>query len=133
MVVGFLLLNIYGTEKQVNTVYYFDGWKNTRLSDTFYEDEFQELIKKRISPTEKVISVPDLTPNGSLYAMNLTGWSNYGFDNAVIDSGHVAQFISMGAKYLIVSDDKLLEDPALKPFMKREEAVYKNIHIYNLK
>jgi hypothetical protein len=133
MVLGVLLINIYQTGIEINESYYNNGWRHTQLSAVFYEDDFKEFINAKIAPDDKVISLPDETPNGTLYALNRSGWSNYGFLNSTLDSARINDFIDRGAKYLIIAEDSLLNNSILRSYTKKEVGSYKNVHIYNLK
>jgi hypothetical protein len=128
-----LLLNIDHTASEINENYYNNGGRHTQLNSVFYEDDFKAFVKSKIAPKDRVISLPDEIPNGTLYALNLTGWNRYGFANGVLDSARIADYISRGAKYMIIADPQLLKDSVLKPFIKKEIGSYKNVYIFNLK
>lgn len=133
LVIGVLALNIYHTGIGINEDFYNNGWRDAQLNSVFYEDDFKAFLKSKISPDDKVIILPDETPNASLYALNLAGWSNYGFPKMIADSVSIVDRINNGANYLIIADDKLLDNSTLMPFKKKETGSYKNIHIYYLK
>ena len=77
-----------------------------------------------------VISLPDESPNISLYLMNRKGWTNLYHNN--IEEGDITYFIKAGAKYLIIGDEKLLDDPVIGKFTQNQVGYYKGIRIFRL-
>lgn len=85
-----------------------------------------------ISRNDTVISIPDGSPNVSLYLMDVKGYTEYEWGN-INDSTRMQNFIDAGAHYLIVNNPSMLQNNWLKPYLKNEMGVYKNITIYNLR
>src|SRR6185312_8002295 len=85
-----------------------------------------------ISRNDTVISIPDGSPNISLYLMDVKGHSDYGYAQFK-DSERIKNFIDSGAHYLIISDSAILKSNLLKPYLKNKIGAYKNIAIYDLK
>jgi len=133
IVIAFLIMNIYHTKVAMTEIFYNGGWRHARLNSAFYEPKFKKYFNELgIDKTDRIISLPDGSPNASLYILNRTGWSNYGFPNNIADSAAMANLINEGAKYLVLANDELPNEQVLKPFTKVEIGKYKNIHIYNL-
>ena len=114
---------------------YWGGWNNNwGISDKYNKQDFENITpylrELSIERTDKVISIPDLSCNISLYLMDQKGWTSFGNDNT--DSIKIAEKIQLGAKYLIISDSILYEQSYLKPFIKQKIGCYKNIDIYDL-
>jgi hypothetical protein len=82
-----------------------------------------------IRPDDRVISLPDPSPNITLYMMNRKGWTNYNID---MSSDNIYKKIEMGADYLIISDPKTLEIPQLQPFLHTKLGQLEHIHIFKL-
>lgn len=85
-----------------------------------------------ISRNDTVISIPDGSPNISLYLMDVKGYTDYAYFKYK-DSARIEHFISLGARYLIINDPAMLENIWLKPYLKNKIGTYKNITIYNLR
>jgi hypothetical protein len=84
-----------------------------------------------IKRTDHVISVPDLSPNISLYMMDQKGYSEFGlFDPKGND--RIGHYISTGTKYLIVNDPAYLNKPFLSKYINEKIGEYKNVQIYTL-
>lgn len=133
MVTALLILNILHTSTELTKSFYQNGWRHSQLSSTLYEDEFRQFLDSKVPFEDKVISIPDGTPNSTLYVLNRKGWSNYGFPNSAVDSVTMVDFINKGAAYLITTAESESEAKILQPFKKSEVGVYKNVHIYSLK
>lgn len=133
MVLGILILNIQHTSFELTNSFYNGGWRHSQLSSTLYEDEFRAFLDSKVPQEEKVISIPDGTPNSSLYVLNRKGWSNYGFPSSTVDSVTMVDFINKGAAYLITTEETEADAKVLQPFKKKEVGTYKNVRIYSLK
>lgn len=83
-----------------------------------------------IKETDKVISLPDSSPNISLYLMDQRGWTNYFF--LINNSPLIDEIISKGAKYLFVSDPLLLNESFIQPYIQDQAGEFKGIYIYRL-
>ncbi len=82
-----------------------------------------------INEEDKIISLPDPSFNVSLYLVNQKGWSNYLNYNRKED---IEKLIQKGAKYLFISDQKLLEEEYLTSFLSEQIGSYKGVEIYRL-
>jgi 4-amino-4-deoxy-L-arabinose transferase-like glycosyltransferase len=82
-----------------------------------------------INRDDIIISVPDNSPNMSLYLMNQKGWTN----SFVRDSSNIPYFINQGAKYLIVNESIFVHSDWYEPYMKNLIAEYHGIKIYEIK
>jgi hypothetical protein len=71
-----------------------------------------------INRDDIIISVPDNSPNMSLYLMN---------------SSNIPYFINQGAKYLIVNESIFVHSDWYEPYMKNLIAEYHGIKIYEIK
>lgn len=84
-----------------------------------------------IKRDDKVISIPDNSPNISLYLMDQKGYTDFGYG----DSGKenkTKELILSGVKYLIINDSSYVNKDWIKPFITRKIGVYHNILIYDV-
>ena len=79
-----------------------------------------------ITKEDIVISVPDASPNISLYLMNQKGWTNI----FVWDPSNITHFIGQGAKYIIVNGPISQHPDWYEPYMKNLIGEYQGIKIY---
>lgn len=113
---------------------------NTFISEMKYsvwneDDHWRRFEKMRpylleigVEPDDKVISIPDPSFNVSLAYANRRGWTNCTY----LDADDINMLIGKGAKYLFVSDDGVLKEDFIQPFLTDEIGVFKDIHIYKL-
>ena len=85
-----------------------------------------------ISRDDEVISIPDGSPNISLYLMDQKGYNDNDF-GGLKKADRIKEFIHLGSKYLIISDSSLLDCDWLKPYLENKIGAYQNVIIYNLK
>ncbi len=84
-----------------------------------------------IQPNDKVISLPDLSFDITLYFMNQVGWTQISAPNPLSEDWFY-QKIKDGAKYLIINDPIIYQEPALSNFTSLKIGSYKNIDVYDL-
>jgi hypothetical protein len=85
-----------------------------------------------IERTDKVISIPDISFNITLYLMDQKGWTDYG-DVNLNRSEKIAKKIKSGAEYLIINDSTIYKKDNIQPYIKNKIGSYKNIDIYDLR
>jgi hypothetical protein len=102
-----------------------------------YENNYKALLSIEplfdelgIGMDDKVISIPDISINGTLYYMNRKGFTEFGSDLSNADGFY--KRIEDGAKYLIVNDTSILSREYLAPFIQNEIGRYENIRIFNI-
>jgi hypothetical protein len=108
------------------------GWMNDN-----YKKNLEPLISIEpffvewgIDKEDKVISIPDLSINGSLYYMNRKGYTEFASDFSKAEGFY--QRIENGAKYLIVNDTTILNREYLAPFIQNKLGEHDNIFVYDL-
>ncbi len=124
-VVAFVLFNFYHAKQTITSRYAEGSVHRTGFSPVFYDHEnIRAFLKENgVEYPEKVLSMPDRSPNSTLYYMNLRGWTelyNYPFD-----AEKIKLFATFGAKYLIVSDTAYLSKPELQLAFIKPIANYK--------
>ena len=82
-----------------------------------------------VMPHDKVIAGYDLSFNIQLYLMNRKGWR---IQNEKIDPKAIRHFIQRGAKFIVLNDVKAINNPRLKPFLKKETGEFLGVHIFSL-
>jgi len=115
-------------------VYYNGTVQQTRTSidaseinPEFYTLE-ESLRAIGIDRTDKIISIPDPSPNISLYMCNNPGWTdalNGGLNN-------VRPYIAMGAKYLVAGDTTIRTRPGVLPYLTDSIGHHGKFVIYRL-
>lgn len=84
-----------------------------------------------IKRTDKVISIPDPSPNITLYLMDQKGWTD--LDCSPLEGRErIIEKIGKGAMYLFINDSKIYKEEYIQPFIKNKIGTYKNIDIYDL-
>lgn len=86
-----------------------------------YEQVTPWLRSIGIHREDRVISLPDNSPNSSLYLMDQKGWSDYAW---LTTEEEVYAKVKMGAKYLISYDTISLNKSCYKPFKDSLLGVY---------
>lgn len=125
----FLGYSISYAHKKIKARY--ESWENSDrlgpLADMYsiapYLDELG------ISKNAKVISIPDNTPNLTLYLINRHGWTNFINQNnqALIELG-----IKSGAEYIIISAPALLNDLTIQPYLTNKIGQYGTVGVYKV-
>jgi hypothetical protein len=84
-----------------------------------------------IKRTDHVISVPDISPNISLYMMDQKGYTEFGlFDPQGND--RIGHYISTGTSYLIVNDPSYLNRPFLSKYIDEKIGEHNNVQIFTI-
>ena len=81
---------------------------------------------------DRVISIPDGSPNISLYMMDQKGVSGFGAGHLKA-SDRTIHYMELGFEYMIINDPWVLNKEYLKPFLDHKIGEYRNVTIYNLK
>jgi uncharacterized membrane protein len=129
-----LALLVHGTDfarRRVGDRY--KGWMNHeykeqheplgRMADT--------LIHLGVRPDARVVCVPDISFNCSLYLLDRQGWTDFGG----LISGDPAQMrrcIGMGARFLLTTSDSVLIKPGIRPFLSRPLGNFENVRVFSL-
>lgn len=97
-----------------------------------YETITPYLRQIGIKRTDKVLSLPDESPNISLYLMDQKGFSSFGFGDKNIDE-KMRMFKRNGVEYLIVDTAYYNKEKELQFYVQNKLGNYKNIDVYKLK
>ncbi len=88
------------------------------------------LLSLGIERNQKVISLPDETPNYTLSIINREGWTQ--FYNKNLDSASVSESIKLGARWLLITEDAFRERDYLKPFILERIGQRENMLVFSL-
>ncbi len=129
----FLVINIWHAKSSIHDRY--NGKLSFKPNTHLYENEFQSYIKGiGIHEHDLVVSVPDISPNSTLYLINRPGFTEWvGISGAPLSESWMREFIKRGAEYLVVHDQNYLNKEAIQSFKENEIGDYKGIKIYDLK
>jgi hypothetical protein len=84
-----------------------------------------------IERTDYVLSLPDHSPNISLYLMDQKGRTGYGLFKPD-GTDKIDQFIESGIEYLIINDPGFLNTDYIQPYLNNKIGEYQNVQIYKL-
>ena len=124
----FLLFNVNYADNKLNERY--NGWINDYPVYKDVHTVTPYLRSIGIQRTDKVICLPDPTPNYTLYLMNQPGWTQeYDYN---MDSAKLYSMIQLGAKYLIITESEPYSRPYLKSYLITKIGEYGSISIFKL-
>lgn len=105
-------------------------WANQVNQLAKKNEEMRPYLRTIGVPKEaKVITLPDHTPNVTLFLLGHKGWSDFYPIRSATD---MDARIEKGAKYLIVSNKSILEQEFMKPFLSNQIGSYEGISIFKL-
>ena len=110
-----------------NWVYW--DWENNLKK---YEGIIPYIRNLGINYEDKVISIPDESPNRTLTLLNQRGFTDYHYSVNYQGSKITERKIELGAKYMIVQGDKNLLREDVAPFIKNQIGEYHGIKIFRL-
>ncbi len=143
IVIAFILFNIFSSKKTLEDRYggYLDYTFNPALSS----DGFQGFLNKNgITKETKIVSVPDWTPNASLYLMDQPGFTEWkDSQGRRIGVESMYRFIQQGAHFLVVDNKKMftkdgaelpyIQREYLQPFLQNKVGEYEGLYLYDLR
>lgn len=109
------------------------GWYHWDYANKFkaYETITPYLRKIGIKRDDIVVSIPDQSPNISLFFMDQKGYTSLYQDGKPIKE-QLDYFMTRGARYLIVNDTSLYQNEDFIAYRQNKIGEYKNIEIYKL-
>ncbi|MEM6343195.1 MAG: hypothetical protein AAF927_04925 [Bacteroidota bacterium] len=132
LMLGVCIFGLYRAKTELR-VRYFGRTMNYREQPAFYEKGLQDfLLEAGVGLENTVVSVPDFSPNNTLYLLNRRGWTNANF--GLIEPQKMEPWIAQGqADFLIISDSSLLFEPAWQRYMRSPKGEYKGIFVFDLR
>ena len=80
--------------------------------------------------TDKVIFLDDASINASLYLMGQPGYTRFGWDLDI--AATYDRLIGLGAKYLLFAEGSWLEQPFLRPYLRKPLGQYGAVRLFDL-
>jgi hypothetical protein len=111
----------------------YRGWMNAEHRKFADIRGIAPLVGKLgILSNDLIISIPDRTPNYTLYILNRKGWSIFGAQ--AVDSASLARRIEGGAKFLFVSnfEETLSQRPYIAHFTGNPVGSFNNLKVFRL-
>ncbi|GAA4464791.1 hypothetical protein GCM10023093_15850 [Nemorincola caseinilytica] len=119
----------------VGSIYYNQYIQQCRQADLGYPDidviyeAGAHLSRLGLCPTDRVLSVPDGSPNISLAALGLCGYTSDLFNPGRFD---VHYAVANGVRYMVLLDSSYIHHPAYAPYTTRLVGRYRHITVYDL-
>jgi hypothetical protein len=112
----------------------FWDWQKWNYKNNFKAFEtIRPFIRKiGIKRDDLVLSIPDLSPNITLYFMDVKGYSSL-YNEARPFKVQIEESIKKGVKYLIINDHSIYSDTSISPYLRNKIGTFENIDFYSLK
>ncbi|MEZ4720412.1 MAG: glycosyltransferase family 39 protein [Flavobacteriales bacterium] len=128
-----LVLSILSLRSSQASIYLFKDsylrWFEVHTFNASLNDLEPWLEDHGISKSDKVICLPDMSPNQSLYLMNRKGWTGL---TGLYDSQDVESVIHLGAKYAIITDTTFAGLTFLQYHITDTIGYHGNIGVYKI-
>lgn len=122
----FLLINLKHARHIIHERY-FGNLREGVIPETYHN--LQPYLRSiGIQKTDKIISIPDRSPNISLYFLQQKGWSEC-YTN---EDRNIKHFIEKGAKYLIVNKEIDRKPEWYAPYLNQQIGAFEGFKIYKL-
>ena len=125
--IGFTCFHIFYAKQELTFRYKADSNYKAGVNPNFYKSKTLQvwLQKNQLTYADKVLSLPDVSPNISLYYYRLRGWTNYNVKESWVPyAGRrtytpkaIRYLIGQGCKYLLVNQKEYLQRAELLPFL----------------
>jgi len=129
LIILFLIVNIVYAKRFLNKQFEYFAHENPDSS--FYKEEMRTYLTKiDINKNDKVISIPDNSPNRTLYFLNRHGWTSYQlykYDASIFD-----KYKKKGADYLVINEDSLIDKPSIRPYTEDTLGQFHNLYFFEL-
>lgn len=128
-IVGFCLLlvqNINYVKKRIINRYEWEYFPEKSI----YGDLFNikpYLLEIGVKYDDKVICLPDMSPNYSLCLIDRLGWTSYLVN---YDAEKIKLLIQKGAKYFIIMGEDPLKEESMKPFLTKQVGEWGKVKIF---
>ncbi|MEM6965020.1 MAG: hypothetical protein AAF573_09655 [Bacteroidota bacterium] len=132
----FLFINLHYAKESIEERYAGGVIFNREYNVTTYKkQQVQAYLKSLgIEHPEKVITMPDVSPNFNLNYFNLRGWSEFAMNPQPFEPWVFRAFMDNGANYLIVTEEEYLTHQNLESFIKHPLGNFENsIFVFDLR
>ncbi|NLU39719.1 MAG: glycosyltransferase family 39 protein [Bacteroidales bacterium] len=110
-------------------VYCYNDWESSKKK---YEGIIPYLRSLGITFDDKVITIPDETPNLTLTLMHQKGFTDCHYWNNYSGKRRTERKMELGAKYMIIRGDENLLREDVAPFTQNQIGEYNGIRIFKL-
>ncbi len=131
----FAFINIWQTRIDMRNRYNPNNNFRGDVPPVLYRiDDVHNFLKENnIQYPDKVVSIPDISPNITLYHLRLQGYTEL-FMHHDMEHGRVKGCAMKGAKYLIIADKKYLSQEDMQPVLKYPLASFEDqLFIYDIR
>ncbi len=90
----------------------------------------EALLAMGVDRSARVVSLPDISFNRSLYLMQRSGWTD--FEGLSDDPERLHAKVEQGARYLITTSDSVLHRSSLQPFLAHPVGRFENVRVFAL-
>ena len=118
-------------DKKVQDLWEYRYW-DWEMHQKKYEGIVPYLRGLGIKFEDKVISIPDITPNLTLTFMQQKGFTDYHYSVNYHGVNQTKRKIALGAKYMIVEGTDNLKREDVAPYIKHPIGEYNGIMIFRL-
>ncbi|MCH8330082.1 MAG: glycosyltransferase family 39 protein [Bacteroidetes bacterium] len=126
----FLLMNIiYAREYSMKK---YTMYEHEDLREVFLDPGLKNFLTS-IGVTEKhrILSMPDGSPNNTLYFMNRGGWT--GFNLGPYTSERIDELRERGAEFLVISDSIYLKQDLIQHVLDKPLGQYKTVFVFDIR
>ncbi len=131
LVAGFLFWNLYHAKMEMQWRYN-DKPLHQKADAALYDPKLPAYLDSiGITDNYRILSLPDPSPNITLYLMRRHGWSSYGIGSATPENlaslikGHEADF-------LVITDPALAQNPAVQEVLPPQIGQFGNVTMYKM-
>lgn len=116
-----MVISVHHAKKVIDNRYDINNPDRTYLNQSFYKKQDLQRYMKEIGLTKEkmVVSIPDKSPNITLYFLNRKGWTNINIGESNIGP-NIVNLKNSGAEYLIISNQSVMTDSTLKPLLNNK-------------
>jgi len=127
----FLIVNVKYAKGTLDVFYHHGPQHHMVTDENFNQKKFRIFIDSiGIQKTDRVICMPDKTPDALLCIIGRQGWSEYNLNRE--DTVSINNLVKAGAKYLIVQHPSVLTEAAIGNYTGNYVGHYDNFYVYKL-
>ncbi len=128
-VILFLLHNIHYGQAHFKDMY--EEFDQENPHQAFYHPELDTFLQQNgVDKNDQIISLPDKSPNRTLYFLNRPGYTFLYHKHSV--EATIRNYKERGAEYLLISDTSLISKPSYKPFTEDTVGEFHGLYLFKL-
>ena len=121
--------NFIVNKHEIKEMESFNGWCNARFFALHSITPY--LRHLGIKRTDRVFSIPDYSPNITLYMMDQKGVNDF-FCSNIPYCKKMELIKELGCKYIIINDISICNDTCFAPYLTHQIGKYQNVNIYKI-